>query len=83
MNNARKSHRLDSRSKGRTAYADGDLREQVDAVGEDLRKLASTATASALELANPIEEYIQKKPLKSVLIAAGVGALIGIIFRHR
>ncbi len=37
----------------------------------------------ATEVEEQVVEYIRAKPLKSVLIAAGVGAFVGILFARR
>lgn len=58
------------------------LREQAATVGGDLRQMAVTAGESAMGLTGPIERYVQTKPLKSVLIAAAAGAVIGWMFRR-
>lgn len=60
-----------------------DIREQAVAVGEDVRELARTAGKAAIDQMDPIEEYVREKPIKSLLIAAGVGALIGAVFLRR
>lgn len=60
-----------------------DIREQAVAVGADVRELAQTAGRAAMDQMNPVEDYIREKPLKSMLIAAGVGALVGAIFLRR
>lgn len=60
-----------------------DIREQAVAVGEDLRGLAKTAGQAAIDQMDPIEKYIREKPMKSVLIAAGIGALFGAVFLRR
>ncbi len=60
-----------------------DIRDQAVAVGEDVRELAHTAGQVALDQMDPIEEYIRTKPVKSVLIAAGIGALLGAMFLRR
>lgn len=78
--------------KSRRAHRNGDLsehlhdsaarlREQAATVGDDLRQMAVTAGESAMGLTGPIERYVQQKPMKSVLIAAAAGAVIGWMFR--
>lgn len=58
------------------------LREQAAAVGDDLRQMAVTAGESAMGLSGPIERFVQKKPMKAVLISAAAGAVIGWMFRR-
>ncbi|MCA9254979.1 MAG: DUF883 family protein [Phycisphaerales bacterium] len=60
-----------------------EIREQLAAVSEDLRGLATSAGQAAEGQLYPAEAYIREKPVKSVLIAAGVGALLGAIFLRR
>jgi ElaB/YqjD/DUF883 family membrane-anchored ribosome-binding protein len=37
----------------------------------------------AMEMEHDLEDYVRSQPLKSVLIAAGVGLLLGILWRRR
>jgi ElaB/YqjD/DUF883 family membrane-anchored ribosome-binding protein len=37
----------------------------------------------AAELEDRVESYVREKPLQSVLIAAGVGVLLGFLLRRR
>lgn len=60
-----------------------ELREQTAVVGSDIRDLASTAGQAALSHIDPIEAYVRDKPLKAMLIAAGVGAALGFLFSRR
>lgn len=60
-----------------------DLRQQAAVVGGDVRELAATAGQVAISQVDPIEDFVRAKPLKSVLIAAGVGAIVGLIFFRR
>jgi len=38
---------------------------------------------TAQELEQSLESYVQEKPLQAVLIAAGVGLILGLIWRRR
>ena len=38
--------------------------------------------AKAMELEQNLEEYVRDQPLKAVMIAAGVGLLLGILWRR-
>jgi ElaB/YqjD/DUF883 family membrane-anchored ribosome-binding protein len=73
--NTRAQHELSDRVQ--------ELREQAAVVGEGLTGLASTAGAAATDQLAPVEEYIKENPVRAVLIAAGVGALLGLIFLRR
>lgn len=59
------------------------FREQADMLGEDLRGLADSAMTVARNQLTPLEEQVRDRPMQSLLIAAGVGALIGFIMRGR
>lgn len=60
-----------------------DVRDRAATVGHDVKDLAATAGAAACDQLGPIEEYVRGKPLKSLLIAAGAGALFGLLFLRR
>lgn len=60
-----------------------DLREQAGVVRDDMRDLARAAGDAAVQQLDPIQEYVRDKPLKSMLIAAGVGAVFGMVFLRR
>jgi ElaB/YqjD/DUF883 family membrane-anchored ribosome-binding protein len=36
----------------------------------------------AMELEQNLEEYVREQPIKSVMIAAGIGLLLGILWRR-
>jgi ElaB/YqjD/DUF883 family membrane-anchored ribosome-binding protein len=80
------------------AKARDQVRERATAVKEDLRELgrvtrdATKETASHLldqskhkygEIEDQVVTYIREKPVKSVLIAAGAGLLLGFLFTRR
>lgn len=60
-----------------------ELRGQAVRMGRDVQGLAATAGAVARDQLDPIESYVQAHPLKSMLIAAGVGALFSFVFLRR
>ncbi len=59
-----------------------ELRDRMSDVREDVRALASTAGQAAMEQLDPVEDYVRRYPLRSVLIASGVGLVLGIILRR-
>lgn len=67
-----------------------DIGEQVrDAATERYQHLRDQASEyyeqgreRAMEWERGLEEYVQEKPIKSLLIAAGVGLLIGLIWKR-
>jgi ElaB/YqjD/DUF883 family membrane-anchored ribosome-binding protein len=60
-----------------------DLREEAMSVGEGVKRMAETAGNVARHQLDPLEEYVRAKPIHSLLMAAGVGALLGLIFLRR
>jgi len=60
-----------------------DLRSALDEVKRDVQDLAMTAGRAARDQLDPVEAYIREYPLRTVLIAAGAGMLLGAIFRGR
>ena len=67
-----------------------DIGGQVrDAASEKYHKLRDQAgeyynqgREAAMEWEQGLENYIQEKPIKAVLIAAGVGVLLGLLWRR-
>lgn len=59
------------------------VRDQAVTVGEDVRQLAEIAGKAVLNQMNPIEEYVREKPLRSLMIAAGAGCLLGLLMLRR
>jgi ElaB/YqjD/DUF883 family membrane-anchored ribosome-binding protein len=59
-----------------------ELQEKAHIVREDLRDLASSAGNLAREQLDPLEAYVKEHPLTSVLIAAGIGVVAGLIVRR-
>ncbi len=59
-----------------------ELRERMSDIKEDVRALASSAGHAALEQLDPVEDYVRRFPLRSLLIAGGVGLVLGIIVRR-
>ena len=60
-----------------------ELRGHAEAVGRDVQELAAAAGHVARQQLDPLAEYVQAQPVKSLLMAAGVGALLGIILGRR
>lgn len=77
-----------------TAVGDGDLRGQLNVIMQDLRglgrqvkRLGSEQLHAAGDRAKAMGEsvggMVKDRPLRSVLIAVGVGALVGLIWGRR
>jgi len=60
-----------------------DLRQQAGRLGEDVREIAATGGKVATDQLESVEKYIKNQPMKSLLIAAGIGALFGFFFLRR
>lgn len=71
----------ESHAGGSNDYAH--LRTQAEKVGRDVQELASTAGDVAMKRLDPIAEYVQAEPIKSLLIAAAAGALLAMLFGRR
>ncbi|HKQ50524.1 MAG TPA: hypothetical protein VJZ71_20805 [Phycisphaerae bacterium] len=82
MTTRHKTHNRRSTS-GNHRQGAAELRSQVNAVRRDLRDLASAAGDMALDQLDPLEKYVLAKPMKALLLAAGIGACVGFLFRRR
>lgn len=58
-------------------------REHYDDAGERLRESYGRASDRAGEWGDDLEGFVQQHPGRAVLIAAGVGFLLGLLFRRR
>ncbi len=59
------------------------LKEQAAVVSDDVCKLAQVASNRAAEQLDPIREYVQQHPVRSLLYAAGAGMLFNMLFMRR
>ena len=67
-----------------------DLKQQAATIGRDfrnmkrdVRELAGTAGDVVMDQLDPVVDYVHRQPVKALLIAAAVGALIGCTFWRR
>ncbi len=58
------------------------LRSQTETVREDLRELGRITKDVAQEKLG-VARYVREKPVKSILIAGGVGLALGILLSRR
>jgi ElaB/YqjD/DUF883 family membrane-anchored ribosome-binding protein len=58
-------------------------REEYDHLRDTAGEYFHDGRERARQWRSDMEEYVQEKPLKSLLIAAGVGMLFGFIWRRR
>jgi ElaB/YqjD/DUF883 family membrane-anchored ribosome-binding protein len=56
--------------------------EQYENVKEGAAEYYRAGRDKAAEWESQIEEYVRERPIKSLLMAAGVGALLGIIWKR-
>ena len=74
------------------------VKENVSALGSQMRDVASEKLSNlkgqaaeyyrqgkirARAMEEDVVDYIREKPVQSILIAAGVGLLLGVFFRRR
>ena len=57
-------------------------REKYEHLTEQTRGYYDDGIRAAREWENEIESYVQEKPLQAVLIAAGVGLLLGLLWKR-
>ena len=81
------------RTSARKVANDADLSSEVDAIRDDVQKLAATigdvakrqagrAQDNAVDAMHTAENYIRQNPLQAVAIAAGLGFLYGLFTRR-
>jgi ElaB/YqjD/DUF883 family membrane-anchored ribosome-binding protein len=58
-------------------------REKYQQLSEQAQDYYQQGRQKAQEWEEGLESYIQEKPLQAVLIAAGVGVLIGLLWKRR
>ena len=84
---------LGVRTSARKVANDADLSDEVDAIRDDVQKLAATigdvakrqagrAQDGAVEAMHTAENYIRQNPLQAVAIAVGLGFLYGLFTRR-
>ncbi len=60
-----------------------DLKDTATALKQDVANLAASAGAVAQERVDPLLNYIRDYPVRSMLIAAGVGMALGTMMKWR
>jgi ElaB/YqjD/DUF883 family membrane-anchored ribosome-binding protein len=56
--------------------------ESYDNLRDQAREYYEQGRERALEWEQGLEDYVREKPLRSLLIAAGVGMLLGILWKR-
>jgi ElaB/YqjD/DUF883 family membrane-anchored ribosome-binding protein len=63
------------------------MNEDLDKVVDDIERSASECCAEmrerAAELCSTVEDYVRHEPMKSVVIAAGLGIVTGLFLSRR
>ncbi|HTQ38472.1 MAG TPA: hypothetical protein VMJ32_05565 [Pirellulales bacterium] len=63
------------------------MNEDLDKVMSDIESSASECCAEmrekAAELCNSVEDFVRHEPMKSVVIAAGLGLVAGLLLSRR
>ena len=59
-----------------------EVKQQAQAVGEDIRELTSSVGRAATQQLDPLIEYVDENPVKAVLMAVGIGVLIGMFLKR-
>ncbi len=63
------------------------MNEDLDKVVNDIEKSASECCNEmrerATELCGTVEDYVRQEPMKSVVIAAGLGLVAGLLLSRR
>ncbi len=72
-----------NRSARRNGSAMREFREQAAVVKRDARDLAASVGTAARKQLKPIRQYIVGNPLQSLLIAGGIGLLLGLLRSRR
>lgn len=60
-----------------------DLRETAHTAGQKMREIYDTASHEARDATATMEKQIRSHPLAASAIAAGIGFLLGALFRRR
>jgi ElaB/YqjD/DUF883 family membrane-anchored ribosome-binding protein len=75
-----------SQLRDKAADMAGNIRDKASEQYEHLRDTAGEyyeqGRRKAQEWQHGLEEYVQEQPIKSLLIAAGVGMLLGILWKR-
>ena len=56
--------------------------QQYDQMREQATDYYDKGRQRAMEMEQTLEEYVQEKPIQSLLIAAGVGVLLGLLWKR-
>jgi ElaB/YqjD/DUF883 family membrane-anchored ribosome-binding protein len=57
-------------------------REKYEQISDQARNYYDQGRETAQQWEQSLEQYIQEKPLQSLMIAAGVGMLLGVLWKR-
>ncbi|HEY2762109.1 MAG TPA: hypothetical protein VGI75_15230 [Pirellulales bacterium] len=60
-----------------------EIEKAIDQVDESAAECCSQMREKANELCNALESYVRQEPMKSVVIAAGIGIVAGLFLSRR
>lgn len=60
-----------------------ELRAHAANLGQDVQDLAATAGQLARRQLDPLENYVRERPMRALLMAAGAGAVLGLLLWRR
>lgn len=60
-----------------------ELEKVIDQIDRSASECCAEMKVKASELCNSVEAYVRQEPMKSVVIAAGVGLLTGLLLSRR
>lgn len=56
--------------------------EQYENLREQATEYYQSGREKAVELRDQVEEYVREQPVKAILMAAGVGVVLGVLWRR-
>jgi ElaB/YqjD/DUF883 family membrane-anchored ribosome-binding protein len=59
------------------------IKEAVEQIDESASQCCAEMQAKASEFYRSVEDYVNREPMKAVLIAAGLGLVAGIVLSRR
>lgn len=68
---------------GRKPFTDGETMPEATRADERIRNLYRKGKEKAIEAEESFESYVRTHPVKSVLVASGVGLALGFLLGRR
>ncbi|HET6248569.1 MAG TPA: DUF883 C-terminal domain-containing protein [Tepidisphaeraceae bacterium] len=79
---SRRASEVAGKVKDAGQQAAGYVREQYDHLSDEARHAYDSARDKAYGWEQSAEHYVQRKPLQALLIAAGVGAIMALLWKR-